>query len=78
MSFDNEKILDIIKPEATPEHFKLLPCPFCGSEEVVYIKYQHAVGERWAIMCSGCVVTIDPGYAQQRSTVRDLWNRRTT
>ena len=42
MSFDNEKILDIIKPEATPEHFKLLPCPFCGSEEVVYIKYQHA------------------------------------
>lgn len=39
MSFDNEKILDIIKPEATPEHFKLLPCPFCGSEEVVYIKY---------------------------------------
>lgn len=60
-----------------PEHFKLLPCPFCGSTDIYYKKYQHAVGERWSVVCGGCIAEIDCGYAEQKSTARDLWNKRT-
>ena len=54
----------------------LLPCPFCGCEEVVYMKYDHVAGERWAAVCMGCMAEIDPGWAQEKYAVRDMWNRR--
>lgn len=53
----------------------LLGCPFCGGE-AVYEKYQHASGYRWRVVCMSCTASIDPGYAQQRSTVQKMWNTR--
>lgn len=55
----------------------LLPCPFCGSEEVMYEMYPHRAGERVRVVCMGCMAMLDPGYAQQKYTVRDMWNKRT-
>ena len=54
----------------------LLPCPFCGSTEVVYMKYDHVAGERWAVVCTGCVAEIDPGWAQEKGIVKEMWNKR--
>ncbi len=53
------------------------PCPFCGSEEIAYGKYEHAAGERYAILCMNCMAQIDPGWAQSWGAVQELWNRRT-
>lgn len=58
------------------EHDALLPCPFCGCEEVVYIQYKHVVGLRWKVFCCGCCAAIDPGYAQSKHVVKDMWNKR--
>lgn len=54
----------------------LKPCPFCGCDEVVYEEYETAVGNRWRVMCMGCVASIDPGWAQTRGTVQGMWNKR--
>lgn len=56
--------------------FKAKPCPFCGGEEIVFTKYDHAAGERYAIFCTNCIAAIDPGWAQSKITVLDMWNRR--
>ena len=54
----------------------LCRCPFCGSENVVYERYLHTAGYRWRVVCMSCMASIDPGYAQQRSTVQRMWNTR--
>lgn len=57
----------------------LLPCPFCGNEDVVYMSYSArdgSSGERWEVLCCYCAAGINPGWARQKSDVRDLWNRR--
>ena len=54
----------------------LCRCPFCGSEDVAYEKYLHTAGYRWRVVCRSCMASIDPGYAQQRSTVQRMWNTR--
>ena len=54
----------------------LCRCPFCGSEDVVYERYLHTAGYRWRVVCMECMASIDPGHAQQRSTVQQLWNTR--
>ena len=63
----------------------LLPCPFCGEEEnVVYAHYARMDGEteirehnkRYSVLCCGCMAEIDPGWAQDRVTVQEMWNRR--
>lgn len=69
-----EHTLKFIRPVNRDE---LLPCPFCGNDEVVYEQYTHAAGERWRVVCCGCMATIDPGYAQRPEAVRALWNKRT-
>lgn len=51
-------------------------CPFCGSSDVVYERYLHTAGYRWRVVCMECMASIDPGHAQQRSTVQQLWNTR--
>lgn len=51
-------------------------CPFCGSVDVVYERYLHTAGYRWRVVCTSCMASIDPGYAQQRSTVQRMWNTR--
>lgn len=52
------------------------PCPFCGSTNIAYGKYEHAAGPRYAILCMNCMAQIDPGWAQSRHAVQDLWNCR--
>lgn len=54
----------------------LKPCPFCGGTHVVYEKYLRNVGERWKVWCTECLAEIDPGYAQHKVTVQQMWNRR--
>ena len=51
-------------------------CPFCGGKEIVIDKYEHQAGERFRIFCTGCMAMIDPGYAQNKHTVIDMWNKR--
>ena len=65
----------IYKPKEGDD-LALKPCPFCGSKEVVYEKYESMCGQRWRVVCCGCVATIDPGYAQYRWPVMNMWNRR--
>lgn len=67
--------LELWKPEPM-SNLSLEPCPFCGYDEVVYVKYQHAAGLRWKVRCCTCMAEIDPGYAQERHVVREMWNRR--
>lgn len=67
--------IKIIKPTAGGFD-SLDPCPFCGREEVVYELYRRGAGERWRCWCTNCLASIDPGWAQDRHTVRDMWNRR--
>ena len=52
------------------------PCPFCGNKEIVIDKYNCKSGTRFRIFCTGCMAMIDPGYAQQADTVKEMWNRR--
>lgn len=52
------------------------PCPFCGSKEIVIEKCKYTVGDRFSIFCVGCLATIDPGWAQNKHTVIDMWNKR--
>lgn len=61
---------------SAPEYLKLKPCPFCGSEDVSYFNYDHAAGERWGVVCLGCMAQIDPGWAQSMIAVQELWNKR--
>lgn len=56
--------------------FQLKDCPFCGCEDVLYAKYEGEVGTRYAVFCPGCAASIDPGWATQKSIVRDMWNKR--
>lgn len=64
---------EFIKPVGD---FRLEKCPFCGSDEVVYEKYESVVGDRFRVVCMGCMASIDPGYAQDKATVQAMWNRR--
>lgn len=74
-TFQDENIVEIFKPKEASD-FYLKPCPFCGCEEIIYIKYEHKSGKRWKVFCCKCSACIDVGYAQQKSVVRDFWNER--
>lgn len=52
------------------------PCPFCGGKEIVFEKYLRPAGVRWRIWCTSCLAGIDPGYAQDKHTALEMWNRR--
>lgn len=70
-----EKVNAVFVPPANSD-LMLMPCPFCGNTEIVYVRYETLVGDRWRVCCGGCGATIDPGYAQQRCDVAVLWNHR--
>ena len=61
-------------PESGDTH--LLPCPFCGTSEIIYWQYETVVGPRWRIFCLGCSATMDPGWAQNKVYLIERWNRR--
>lgn len=65
----------ICKPNPESD-LALKPCPFCGCDEVVYVQYEHAAGLRWKVFCPNCTASIDPGWAQSKTVVRDMWGRR--
>lgn len=49
------------------------PCPFCGNTEIVLDEYENSTGnKRYRIFCSNCLAMIDPGYAQQANTVKEM------
>lgn len=63
------------KPDAGST-LELSPCPFCGGTEIVYFRYRHLAGDRFGVLCCDCMGNIDPGWAQQKSIVQAMWNRR--
>lgn len=70
-----EEILKVYKPSPGSD-LELFRCPFCGSKDVVYIKYDTETGERWRVQCMRCPAGVNPGYAQQRHIVQAMWNKR--
>lgn len=50
----------------------LCRCPFCGSEDVVYERYLHTAGYRWRVVCTSCMASIDPGYADGSADTRTI------
>ena len=45
---DIESVFEFVKPRGADD--RLLPCPFCGSNEIVYAHYKHVAGDRWAVL----------------------------
>lgn len=70
-----EQTLELFVPKDGSE-LALKSCPFCGNTEIIYEKYNHLAGERWRVWCRKCLAGVDPGYAQSRHTVQQMWNRR--
>ena len=52
--------------------YELLPCPFCGSKNIVVFQDQYG----WTVKCHGCYVKIT-SYYTERSAI-NAWNRRPT
>ena len=57
--------------------FTLLPCPFCGSAQVVYTTYETDDGPREKVECLSCQASLAPDYTETRHQVQVLWNCRT-
>lgn len=56
---------------------ELKPCPFCGGQAMLE-GYKHpCTGERWRVICTECAAAVDPGCAQEKYMVEEMWNRRT-
>lgn len=56
----------------------ILPCPFCGEKEEIYIdSYNANDGVRYRIFCANCMCMIDRGWDQQYGELLELWNKRT-
>lgn len=70
-----EQTLKLFVPEDGSE-LALKSCPFCGCTQIIYEKYKHPAGERWRVWCRDCLAGIDPGFAQTRYAVQQMWNRR--
>lgn len=69
--------MEFIKAKNYRKNTNVLPCPFCGESEEIYLEqYDCAVGERWRIVCVSCMVQIDRGYDQTPGGMIELWNRR--
>lgn len=53
------------------------PCPFCGERKEIWgMKYKHAAGDRFCVICLGCLATLDRGYWQNVWQPLDAWNNR--
>lgn len=70
--------MSAVKVEKAVSQFGITikPCPFCGGKDIVFEQYEHTAGLRWKIVCFGCMAEIDPGWAQTKYPLIELWNRR--
>lgn len=67
---------EIKKIEKPLGYLYLKPCPFCGSDNAVYVEYEHAAGLRWKVLCTECCAQVDNGFAQAKEAAQRAWNRR--
>ena len=44
---------------APDSHFRLLPCPECGGDNVAYVQYMTGIQEPWKVSCFDCGYTVD-------------------
>ena len=52
---------------------ELMPCPFCGCEDIVVMRDPTIIFERYFAMCDCCYVQIHRGTHEE---VIEAWNRR--
>ena len=62
-----------LEQAATADDPRLLPCPFCGSDEV-FLEQPVDDDHHWYIQCNGCWMTTD-SYGKPVDVI-DKWNRR--
>lgn len=63
--------------EKLPEGWEKKPCPFCPSTEIRAFKYPTAVGDRYGIVCMGCLAVVNSGYWQSAAqALFQGWNQR--
>lgn len=48
-----------IDAAAPYSHFRLLPCPECGGDNVAYVQYMTGIQEPWKVSCFDCGYTVD-------------------
>lgn len=53
----------------------LLPCPFCGSKNIIIKDSENGVDEK--VWCIGCQANI-PRFKGRREDLIEAWNRRAT
>ena len=69
--------MEFIKAKNYLKNTNILPCPFCGESEEIYLEeYETKVGNRWRIICCSCMAQIDRGHDQTQGILIDLWNAR--
>ncbi len=64
--------------EALPEGWGAKPCPFCGEKkDIMAFKYRTAAGDRYGIICMGCLANVNSGYWQNPGqALFQGWNER--
>lgn len=56
------------------KELKLLPCPFCGSENIIIKESENGVDEKvWCIRCQANI----PRWKGKREELIKAWNTRT-
>ena len=69
--------MEFIKANTLKNDIELMPCPFCGEKEEIYIEeYEHIAGKRYRIVCTSCMAQIDRGYDQTKYPLLEVWNKR--
>lgn len=54
---------------------ELKPCPFCGSESVVYLQ---SFAGPYIVKCQDCKAIVSFRYKPEKDKVIDAWNQRST
>lgn len=61
--------------KADPDsHFRLLPCPNCGSDNVAYVQYMIGIQEPWKVRCFDCGHAVDK-QAIFKHEAKRYWDR---
>ena len=63
-----------IEPAAPDSHFRLLPCPECGGDNVAYVQYMLGRQEPWKVRCFDCKYTVDR-QAVCKHDAQEHWNK---